>query len=73
MEMTDAAMGGPGMASQAVMLRYSVSIARKAMDAELQSAARLLEMLPEQPLRVSGPQPGDVPLISRGSFLDVYA
>ncbi len=74
MDMMDAALGSLQMASSSQMVQYSASIARKAMDAETQSAANLLNMLPQQSsFQVRGPQPGDVPAISRGSILDTYA
>ncbi len=73
MDMMDAAMGSMSLASSAQAMQYSVSIARKAMDAETQSAANLLNMLPQQPFQPRGPQPGDVPSISKGNFLDTYA
>ena len=56
------------------MAQYSTSIMKKAMNDEAQSVANLLNMLPQQQsFQVRGPQPGDVPAVSKGRFLDVYA
>ena len=56
------------------MMQYSTSIMKKAMNTEAQSVANLLNMLPQQQsFQVRGPQPGDVPAISKGDFVDVYA
>ena len=74
MDMMDAALGSLSLASSSQMALYSMSIARKAMDAEAQSAANLLEMLPQQQaFQARGPQPGDTPAILKGSFFDTYA
>ena len=56
-------------ASSAQMLQYSMSVAKEVMNNEEQSASKLLEMLPP----VRGPQPGDVPAIMKGNYVDVYA
>ena len=56
------------------MMQYSMRIAKKAMDTEAQTVANLLNMLPQQQsFQVRGPQPGDVSVIPKGTFLDVYA
>lgn len=73
MDMMDAALGSLSLASSGQMAQYSMTIARKAMDAETQSAANLLEMLPQQGVQARGPQPGDVPAVMRGNFFDTYA
>ena len=74
MDMMDAALGSLQLASSNQMMQYSMAIAKKAMDAEAQSAAALLNMLPQQQsFQVRGPQPGSVPAIRKGSFVDVYA
>lgn len=74
METMDAALGNLQMASSAQMAQYSMSIAKKAMYDEAQSAIDLLNMLPQQQsFQVRGPQPGDVPAIPKGSFFDAYA
>ncbi len=74
MDMMDTALGSLSLASSAQAMQYSMSIARKAMDAETQSAANLLNMLPQQQsFQTRGPQPGDVPAISKGNYFDTYA
>lgn len=74
MDMMDTALGSVELASSGRMAQYSMNIAKKAMNAEAQSAAGLLEMLPQQQsFQVRGPQPGDVPAIPKGSFFDTYA
>ena len=74
MEMMDAALGSLQLASSSQMMQYSMSVAKKAMDAEAQAAAALLNMLPDQQsFQVRGPQPGDIPAIPMGNFIDVYA
>lgn len=74
MDMMDAALGSLSLASSGQMAQYSMAIAKKAMDSETQSAANLLDMLPQQQgFRVRGPQPGDVPAVMKGSFFDTYA
>ena len=70
----DVAFGSLQLASSGQMAQYGTRVLKKAMDAEAQSAANLLNMLPQQQsFQVRGPQPGSVPAIPRGSFLDVYA
>ena len=55
-------------------MQYSTNIMKKAMNTEAQSVANLLNMLPQQQsFRVRGPQPGDVPAVPKGNFLDTYA
>ena len=67
MDMVDAALGG-------IQLQYSLNVTKKAMDTVAQTAANLLDMLPpQQSFQVRGPQPGSVPAIRKGSFVDVYA
>ncbi len=73
MDMMDAALGSLSLASSGQMAQYSMRLARKAMDNETQSAAQLLDMLPQQSFQPRGPQPGDVPAIPKGNFLDTYA
>ncbi len=73
MDMMDAALSSLSMASSGAMMQYSMNIAKKAMNIEAQSAAQMLDMLPQQPFQVRGPQPGDVPAIPKGSFFDAYA
>ena len=74
MDIMDAALGSLQMASSGQMMQYSMRVLRNTMDAEAQSAANLLNMLPQQQsFQVRGPQPGDVPAIAKGTFLDVYA
>ena len=74
MDMMDAALGSMSIASAGQASQYSMAIAKKAMDAEAQSAANLLEMLPQQQaFQARGPQPGDTPSILKGSFFDTYA
>lgn len=73
MDMMDAALGSLSLASSAQLSQYSATIAKKAMDAEAQSAANMLDMLPQQAFQVRGPQPGDTPAILKGSFFDTYA
>ena len=74
MDMMDAALGSLSLASSGQMSQYSAAITKQAMNAEAQSAANLLEMLPQQQaLQVRGPQPGDIPAVMKGSFLDIYA
>ena len=74
MDGMDVAFGSLQLASSGQMAQYGTRILKKAMDAEAQSAANLLNMLPQQQsFQVRGPQPGDVPAVSKGSFLDVYA
>lgn len=74
MDMMDAALGSISLASAGQMSQYSMSIAKKAMDAEAQSAENLLAMLPQQPaFQARGPQPGDTPAILKGNFFDTYA
>lgn len=73
MDMMDVALGSSSLASSGQAMQYSMRIAKKAMDVEAQSAANLLDMLPQQSFQVRGPQPGDVPAVQKGSFLDVYA
>lgn len=73
MDIASIAMQNLEGAASAGLLAYSARVARKAMDVEEQSAARILEMLPEQQFRVRGPQPGDTPAIPKGSFFDTYA
>ena len=73
MGMMDAALGSLSLASANQMTQYSMAMAKKSMDAEVQSAAQMLEMLPQQPFQVRGPQPGDAPAFLKGSFFDTYA
>lgn len=74
MDMMDAALGSLSLASSGQAMQYSMSIAKKAMDAEAQSAANLLDMLPQQQsFQVRGPQPGDIPAVAKGNFFDTYA
>lgn len=74
MDGMDVALGSLQLASSGQMMQYGTRVLKKAMDAEAQSAANLLNMLPQQQsFQVRGPQPGDVPAVSKGSFLDVYA
>ncbi len=74
MDLMDAAMGSMSIASSGQMMQYSMRLAKAAMDTEAQSAANLLDMLPQQPsFQVRGPQPGDVPAVAKGSFIDTYA
>ncbi|MBR3562177.1 MAG: YjfB family protein [Oscillospiraceae bacterium] len=73
MDLMSAAMGSLSLASANEMTQYSMALAKKSMDAETQSAAQLLEMLPQQPFQVRGPQPGDTPAVLKGSFFDTYA
>ena len=74
MDMMDAALGSLSLASSGQLSQYSATIAKKAMDAEAQSAANMLDMLPQQQaFQVRGPQPGDTPAIMKGSFFDTYA
>lgn len=70
MDMMDTALGSLGLASSSGMAQYSMRIAKKAMDAEVQSAANLLDMLPQE---TRAPQPGDTPAVMKGSFFDTYA
>lgn len=69
MDAMDMAIGSLQMASSAQMMQYSTSVAKMAMNNEVQSAAKLLDMLPQ----VRGPQPGDTPAIPKGNYVDVYA
>ena len=56
------------------LMQYSTGIMKKAMNTEAESVANLLNMLPQQQsFQVRGPQPGSVPAISKGNFIDVYA
>lgn len=74
MDFMDAALGSLQMASSGQMMQYSMRVLRNTMDAEAQSAANLLNMLPEQQsFQVRGPQPGDVPAIPMGIYFDTYA
>ena len=74
MDMMDAALGSLSLASSGQMMQYSMTMAKKAMDTETASAARMLEMLPDgNAFSVRGPQPGDVPAVAKGEFVDVYA
>ena len=56
-------------------MQYSTNIMKKAMNTEAQSVANMINnMMPQQQsFRVRGPQPGDVPAVPKGNFLDVYA
>ena len=74
MDFMDAALSSLQMASSGQMMQYSMRVLRNTMDAEAQSAANLLNMLPEQQsFQVRGPQPGDVPAIPMGIYFDTYA
>lgn len=73
MDMMDAALGSLSLASAGQLSQYSATIAKKAMDAETQSAENLIAMLPQQAFQARGPQPGDTPAILKGSFFDTYA
>lgn len=74
MDMMDAALSSLSLASSGQAMQYSMSIAKKAMDTEAQSAANLLDMLPQQQsFQVRGPQPGDTPAVMKGNFFDTYA
>ena len=74
MDGMDVAFGSLQLASSGQMSQYGTRVLKKAMDAEAQSAANLLNMLPQQQsFQVRGPQPGSVPAVSKGRFLDVYA
>lgn len=74
MDMMSAALGSLSIASAGQLSQYSATIAKKAMDAETQSAESLLAMLPQQQMfQTRGPQPGDVPAIQKGNVFDVYA
>ena len=70
-----AAISNLSMASTSEMAQMNFSLAKMAMRDEEQSAARLLEMLPDSQgaLRLRGPQPGDVPEVMKGSYFDIYA
>lgn len=67
MDMLDAAMGSLRLASSTQLTQYSAALEKKAMDAETRSAEKMLEMLPQTP------QPGSVPSVAKGSFVDFYA
>lgn len=69
--MMDAALSSLSLASATQASQYSMTIAKKAMDAETLSAQNMLDMLP--PVQMRGPQPGDVPAFQKGSVFDVYA
>ena len=69
--MMDAALSSLSLASATQASQYSMTIAKKAMDAETLSAQNMLDMLP--PVQMRGPQPGDVPTFQKGSVFDVYA
>lgn len=74
MDMMSAALGSLSIASAGQLSQYSATIAKKAMDAETQSAESLLAMLPQQQMfQMRGPQPGDVPAIQKGNVFDIYA
>ena len=74
MDGMDVALGSLQLASSGQMSQYGTRVLKKAMDAEAQSVANLLNMLPQQQsLQVRGPQPGTVPAVSRGNYIDVYA
>ena len=73
MDMMSAALASLSIASAGQLSQYSATIAKKAMDAETQSAESLLAMLPQQMFQTRGPQPGDVPAIQKGNVFDIYA
>lgn len=73
MELMDAALGSLSLASADQLTQYSATLTKKAMDEETESAAKMLEMLPQQQFHVRGPQPGDTPAILKGNFFDTYA
>ena len=74
MGMMDAALSSLSLASANEMTQYSMAMAKKSMDDEMQSAQAMLEMLPQQQsFQVRGPQPGDAPAFLKGSFFDTYA
>lgn len=70
--MTDIALTSMRMSEENVATQYSIGLMRKTMDVEAQEAAQLLEMM-SQNFQVSGPQPGDIPALLKGSILDTYA
>lgn len=67
MDAMSMALSSLDMASSSQMMQYSVSVTKKVMDNEVQSAEKLLEMIPQQP------QPGSTPAIPKGQYIDVYA
>ena len=67
--MASMAMASMSMASTAQATQYSMAMERKTLDAEMESAAQLLEMLPP----VQAPQSGDIPAVMKGNFIDIYA
>ena len=63
--------GNVDLASSA---QYSYSVMNMAMRSEITSDKGLLNMLPEQSaVQARGPQPGDTPVIPKGSLFDTYA
>ncbi len=70
MDLMDTALGSMSLASSGGMMQYSMRIAKKAMDAETQSAEKLLDMLPQE---TRAPRTGDVPPVMKGNFFDTYA
>ena len=63
--------GNTNMASAA---QYSYRLMNMTMKSQVQSEAGMLEMLPQQQsFQVRGPQPGDVPAVTKGNFFDTYA
>ena len=74
MGMMDAALSSLSLASANQMTQYSMAMAKKSMDDEMQSAQAMLEMLPQQQsFQVRGPQPGQIPEIQKGNVFDIYA
>lgn len=72
-------LNGTGIGSMLFTEVWNMSLARRTMDGELQAAARLLELLPEDPAGAGGNAAaasgisGSVPAVPKGEYIDVYA
>ena len=67
--------GNAGYGKALFLQEYSINIVKKSMMTEALDAKRMLAMMPDQAgiAAVVRPQPGDVPAIPKGQYIDVYA
>ena len=70
-----AVSGNAGYGKALFLQEYSINIAKKSMTTEALDAKRMLAMAPDQAglAAAARPQPGDVPAVPKGQYIDVYA
>lgn len=67
--------GNVGYGKALFLQEYSINIVKKSMMTEALDAKRMLAMAPDQAAIAAAarPQPGDVPAVPKGQYIDVYA